>query len=36
MSTTQFNEMFARNLRYFMDLNNMTQAELSRRLDVSE
>lgn len=36
MSIDEFNLMFAKNLKYFMDLNGYSQAELSREIGVSE
>lgn len=36
MSIDDYKRIFADNLKYFLDLNDMTQAELARALGVSE
>ncbi|MGN1381197.1 MAG: helix-turn-helix domain-containing protein [Eubacterium sp.] len=35
MPEEEFNKLFANRLRYYLDQNNMTQAELAKRLSVS-
>lgn len=34
MPYEEFNKLFAKNLRYYLNKNNMTQAELAKRLNV--
>ncbi len=36
MSSSEFSEIFANNLLYFLNLNRMKPVDLARRLDVSE
>ena len=36
MSEKEFNEIFSKKLRYYLELNEMTQAELAKRLDVGK
>lgn len=35
MSEKEFNLIFSQRLRYFMEMNNLTQTELAKKLDVS-